>query len=258
MEELGTYVNLFRKFTEWEWYKDVPVKTLFLHCLIRANYRAQKYKGRTIERGSFVTSRKNLSLETGLTEQQVRTALGKLVDTKEINRKTTNKETVISVVNYDKYQPNRLSKDQSINQQDNQQATNEQPTNNQQITINQPQYNKDNKYNKENNLLSNINSLPVSPFPDVEKQLEEKEQEQQKLYGTPIIELYEERFNRLLSQRELQIICQWKEEYDDKLLRYAFREMLVQDKNSVDYVDRILLDWKKRGLTAEQYEGGER
>ena len=180
------------------------------------------------------------------------------MDTKEITRKTTNKETVISVVNYDKYQPNRLSKDQSINQQDNQQATNEQPTNNQQITINQPQYNKDNKYNKENNLLSNINSLPVSPFPDVEKQLEEKEQEQQKLYGTPIIHLYEERFNRLLSQRELQIICQWKEEYDDKLLRYAFREMLVQDKNSVDYVDRILLDWKKRGLTAEQYEGGER
>ena len=78
------------------------------------------------------------------------------------------------------------------------------------------------------------------------------------LYGTPIIELYEERFNRLLSQRELQIICQWTEEYDDKLLRYAFREMLVQDKNSVDYVDRILLDWKKRGLTAEQYEEGER
>ncbi len=106
--------------------------------------------------------------------------------------------------------------------------------------------------------LNNINNACVSPFPDVEKQLEEKEQEQQKLYGTPIIELYEERFNRLLSQRELQIICQWKEEYDDKLLRYAFREMLVQDKNSVDYVDRILLDWKKRGLTAEQYEKGER
>lgn len=106
--------------------------------------------------------------------------------------------------------------------------------------------------------LNNINNACVSPFPDVEKQLEEKEQEQQKLYGTPIIELYEERFNRLLSQRELQIICQWKEEYDDKLLRYAFREMLVQNKNSVDYVDRILLDWKKRGLTAEQYEEGER
>ena len=161
MEELGTYVNLFRKFTEWEWYKDVPVKTLFLHCLIRANYRAQKYKGRTIERGSFVTSRKNLSLETGLTEQQVRTALGKLVDTKEITRKTTNKETVISVVNYDKYQPNRLSKDQSINQQDNQQATNEQPTNNQQITINQPQYNKDNKYNKEKRYAQIAQSTPV-------------------------------------------------------------------------------------------------
>lgn len=105
--------------------------------------------------------------------------------------------------------------------------------------------------------LSNKTSC-TTPFPDIEKQLEEKEQEQQKLYGTPIIELYEERFNRLLSQRELQIICQWKEEYDDKLLRYAFREMLVQDKNSVDYVDRILLDWKKRGLTAEQYEEGER
>ncbi|MBV4172079.1 DnaD domain-containing protein, partial [[Clostridium] innocuum] len=102
------------------------------------------------------------------------------------------------------------------------------------------------------------NNACVSPFPDVEKQLEEKEQEQTDMYSSSLIDLYEQGFGRPLSQREVQTICQWAEEHEDRLIRYALREALTYDKQSIDYIDRILLKWKQRGFTAEQYEEGER
>ena len=78
------------------------------------------------------------------------------------------------------------------------------------------------------------------------------------MYNSSLIDLYEQGFGRPLSQREVQTICQWTEEHDDRLIRYALREALTYDKQSIDYVDRILLKWKQRGFTAEQYEEGER
>lgn len=106
--------------------------------------------------------------------------------------------------------------------------------------------------------LNNINNACVSPFPDVEEQIQTQEQEQANIYSSSLIDLYEQGFGRPLSQREVQTICQWAEEYEDRLIRYALREALTYNKQSIDYVDRILLKWKQRGFTAEQYEEGER
>ena len=75
--------------------------------------------------------------------------------------------------------------------------------------------------------LNNINNACVSPFPDVEKQLEEKVQEQTDIYNSSLIDLYEQGFGRPLSQREIQTICQWAEEHEDRLIRYALREALT-------------------------------
>lgn len=98
----------------------------------------------------------------------------------------------------------------------------------------------------------------TTPFPDVEKQLQKQAQEQTDMYNSSLIDLYEQGFGRPLSQREVQTICQWTEEYEDRLIRYALREALTYNTQSVDYIDRILLKWKQKGFTAEQYEEGER
>jgi uncharacterized phage protein (TIGR02220 family) len=143
---VGGWIALHRKFLEWEWYNDHNVKILFLHCLLKANHKEKQWQGLTIERGQFVTGRKKLAKETGLTEQQVRTALQKL--NTEITIKTTNKYSVVTVVNYSIYQ----DKQEENNQQNNQQITNKQPTNNQQITTT----NNNNNNNKDNNNNNNI------------------------------------------------------------------------------------------------------
>ena len=33
------YIKLYRKFIEWEWHDDPIVVSVFLHCLVLANYK---------------------------------------------------------------------------------------------------------------------------------------------------------------------------------------------------------------------------
>jgi CRP-like cAMP-binding protein len=98
------WVKSHRQMLAWEWYTDVPVKVLFLHLLLTANYEPKRWKGVDIGRGQLITGRKELASGSGLTEQQVRTALGKLEKTGEITIKSTSKFSIITVCNYCKYQ----------------------------------------------------------------------------------------------------------------------------------------------------------
>lgn len=98
------YIKIDRKILEWEWYRNINTKILFLHCLLKANWKEGKFEGRAIPKGSFVTSIPRLSEETMLTTQEVRTALAHLKSTGEITVETTNKYSVITINNYSSYQ----------------------------------------------------------------------------------------------------------------------------------------------------------
>ena len=100
----GNFVKIDRKILSWGWYTDVSTKCLFLHCILRANWKPGEFQGIHCERGQFVTSLSHLSQETGLSVKQVRTALKHLKETKEVASYSTSKFTVITVTNYDKYQ----------------------------------------------------------------------------------------------------------------------------------------------------------
>lgn len=76
------HIKIHRSILDWEWYKDIPTKTLFLHLLLVANYMPNNYKGVEIGVGQLTTSLQALSDATGLTKQQVRTSLKKLVTTR--------------------------------------------------------------------------------------------------------------------------------------------------------------------------------
>ncbi len=141
------WIKLHRSLLDWEWYSDINVKTLFIHLLLKANHKDKKWKGHTIKAGQLLTGRKALSVETGLSEQQIRSALNKLKSTGEITIKSTNRSSVITLPAWESYQLD--------NQQTTQQATNKQPTDNQQITTNK------NVKNGEND-----NKTPKSPGGD--------------------------------------------------------------------------------------------
>ena len=137
------WVKLFRQFKEWEWYSDVPVKTLFIHLLLSVNHAPQKWRGETIRKGETVTSIAGLAEECGLSVQQVRSALAKLEKTGEIERRATNKNTVVKVVKFSVYQAQPSDEQQTNNKQ----ITNKQQSNNNQITTNKNEKNEKNDKN---------------------------------------------------------------------------------------------------------------
>jgi len=98
--------------------------------------------------GQFVFGRKKAADETGMSEQNIRTCLDYLRRSKNLTSKSTNKFTVITVVNWEDYQ----GWQDGTNQQTNQQLTNNQPTTNQPLTTNNNDKNDKNKdiiYSKE-------------------------------------------------------------------------------------------------------------
>jgi hypothetical protein len=98
------FIKIHRKITEWEWYDDTNTFRLFFHCIFKANWKDNNYRGTLVKRGSFLTSLKILADETGLTVRQIRTCLKRLESTHEVTSERTAQGTVIQVVKYNDYQ----------------------------------------------------------------------------------------------------------------------------------------------------------
>lgn len=119
------FIKVYRKFMEWEWYTDVNTTKLFIHCLLRANWKSGQWQGIGYNAGEFITSLPSLSKETGLSIQQVRTSLDKLSSTGELTSKTTDsvtgkklsKNRIITVNNWDRYQGDNSQSNSQSNRQ---------------------------------------------------------------------------------------------------------------------------------------------
>ena len=143
----GGWIKLHRSLLDWEWYDDINVMRVFLHCLLMANHKDKKYRGAVVERGSFLTGRDTLASQTGLTVQQIRTSLNKLKSTNELTIKSSKQGTVIQVVSYDKYQ-------EVTNE-----STTHQPDSNQIVTTNKKNKN---KKNEKKNTLADAETHEIS------------------------------------------------------------------------------------------------
>lgn len=135
---MNGYIALHRKTIDSNVFKDPELFKLWCYCLMRANHKPREvlHGGQVVnlDAGSFITGRKVLVSELDMTEQKIRTRLAILEKMGNLTIKSTNKYSVITVVNWDYYQTNRNN------------LTNKYPTNNQQITT-------DNNVNKDNNTI---------------------------------------------------------------------------------------------------------
>ncbi len=111
MEEYKGFIQIHRQMVNWEWYDDTVTKCVFLHLLLTANFKATKWHGVDLRPGELIASYGSLANKLKMGVQQIRTAIDKLKLTGEVAIKTTNKFSVITIVNWDKYQskPNQNS-----------------------------------------------------------------------------------------------------------------------------------------------------
>lgn len=120
------FIKIYRKMLDWEWYDDPNTCRVWIHCLLKANWKACKWHGIKIEPGQFITSLPSLAEETGLTINQVRTALEHLKTTGEITSKSQAKCRIITVNAWGDYQGDHRqehSQDTGKSQEDHRQTT---------------------------------------------------------------------------------------------------------------------------------------
>lgn len=157
--KMAGFIQLHKKLIKWEWYSNIPVRLTFIHLLLIANWEDKNWQGITIKRGQALLGTIDTPKEIGISRQQFRTALNKLKSTNEITTKSTNKNTLVTIVKYDEYQDVKTKLTNTITNN----TTNNQPTNNQQITTTNNN-NNNNNYNNYNNTL--LSEIEISDFDD--------------------------------------------------------------------------------------------
>ena len=98
------WIKLQREYAQWQWFTCVNVAHLFTYLLLTVNHKESCWMGTIVKPGQTITSYQQLANATGLSVQNVRTALKKLVRTGDITVETTNKFSLVSVVEWEKYQ----------------------------------------------------------------------------------------------------------------------------------------------------------
>ncbi len=123
------WIKLYRKFSDWEWFNISEMVHLFIYLLLNANHEEGTWRGIIIKRGQILTGLNTLNEKTGISIRSLRTCLDRLQKTKEIDRQTTNKYSLITICNYESYQGNDITTDK---QPDKQPTSNRQATDNKQ------------------------------------------------------------------------------------------------------------------------------
>lgn len=218
------WIKLYRKFTEWEWYGDTNCKVVFLHLLLTANWKARKWQGQLIDVGELVTSIPMLAESVSLSEQQTRTALRKLKDSEVITCKTTNKYTIVKVLNYCVYQSFENSEQQTNQQSSNSQVTDEQQSSNSQVTA---------LKELKNNRIINNNIYTAAAREELKS-----------------FKLYEQNIG-VISPMIRDVLAERITAQGDALVSLAIGEAVKNNAKSIRYIEAVLNAWENQGVKSE-------
>jgi len=123
--EPETWIKLNRNIIKWGWYQNANTMRVFIHLLLKANINDGKIENINYRRGQLVTSYGKLSKELSLSTSQIRTAMGHLAETEEIQIKPINgRFVIVTIKNYDKYQGGEDSTQQEPKPRQNQRRKN--------------------------------------------------------------------------------------------------------------------------------------
>ena len=102
-DKLKDYVPGFRSILKWEWYTDINVCHLYRHFLLIVKVFDTSWQGTIIKRGQIVTSLRVLEGTTGLSIQNLRTSMSKLIKSGYLTQIPYGKNTIYTVTYYDKH-----------------------------------------------------------------------------------------------------------------------------------------------------------
>jgi predicted transcriptional regulator len=141
------WVKIHRQIKDKAYYKDSEFIHLWIHLILCANHCNGEYLNGyeiiKLKKGQFVTGRKKLSQETGISESKIERILKVFESEQQIEQQTNSRSRLISILSWDKYQETE------------QQTNNKRTANEQQVNTN----NNDNNYKNENNNVFSFNEF---------------------------------------------------------------------------------------------------
>ena len=102
---------IYNKLKTWELKSNPRAVSMLLHFISHATSVSICVASKTTHRGQIRTTLGFLAKELGMSKRQVRTTLNQLVANGDIARKSAQRETLITVCDYDSYQAKENPKD---------------------------------------------------------------------------------------------------------------------------------------------------
>lgn len=131
---MSGWIKIHRQVKDKAYYKDSEFIHLWLHLLLCANHANGEYLNGyeiiKLKKGQFVTGRKKLSLETGISESKIERILKVFESEQQIEQQTNSRNRVISIVSWDKYQQTEQQTDSKRTTSEQQVDTNNNDNNN--------------------------------------------------------------------------------------------------------------------------------
>lgn len=181
--------------------KDSDYLAVWIYLLLNATHKEipALFKGKKIilQKGQLITGRKSMSNQLKISESKIYRIINDFKSEQQIEQQTSNQNSLISILNWDKYQ--------QIEQQNEQQMNNERTTDEQPVNTNK------NVKNDKNERIYNIPASEVETSPADTAKANEKDAMPKHKYG--------EYKHVLLKDEELQKL---KEKYTnwEELIRY--------------------------------------
>ena len=225
--------------------KDSDYLAVWIYLLLNATHKEipALFKGKKIilQKGQLITGRKSMASQLKISESKIFRIINDYKSEQQIEQQTSNKNSLITILNWDKYQ--------QIEQQNEQQMNNKRTTNEQQMNTNKNVKNDKNVKNGRNNISA---SEEISSADTAKANSKHK---------------YGEYGNVLLKDEELQKL---KEEYEnwEELIKYldeyiemkgykAKSHYLCIKKWVVDAVKKQNLKINKSGTKEEKPDGAD-
>ncbi len=95
------FVQLSDDLANWEWFEDKNTVYVYIRLLLEASWGERDYKGVHLQRGQLIISQREFSDKCGISRQELRTILDRLIATHKITQTSTHKFSIITVVEYD-------------------------------------------------------------------------------------------------------------------------------------------------------------
>ena len=241
MENKG-WIKLYRALLDSPYANNPDYSWLWVYLLLRARHKEKTImwngKDLIIKEGQLITGRKELSMNSGLTESKVYRILNYFEKEQQIEQQKTNKFTLITILNWSKYQ----SSEQLIEQQMNNKRT----TNEQQVNTNK----NDKKDKNDKNVIKILSERKFYPEKSTEvklsKYLYSKIKEKDKKFRVPNHQLWAKYIDFMIridnrEPEEIEKVIDWCQEdsfwssniLSTSKLRDKFTQLLLKmkDKN---------------------------